>query len=215
MQPIRTGGYLNVLNERHRCNDPQQTIRVSTLMRVHRPRTEEAMLQLLDAHLHTACALCPERARHGGLNAWKLKLWHLAQTDDSAAARAITQADVDAFVYDLYVKSPVRGFEFEDFAVTWLRNHGYYARLATPEEDCRYAVDVVVLHRYSSAVLAGVQVKPNSYRYVRPDVHALNQAKNVLAGYPVFYLYYDNTGRWLESTLIPLLWDLVSYIRYY
>jgi Holliday junction resolvase-like predicted endonuclease len=209
MQPIRTGGHLNVVNEKYRCNDPYRTIRVSTLMRVHAPRTEAAMLALIQAH-EQPCPQCSERTRGGGLVGWQDALWRAVQQEHYAG---VSMADVQAFVYDLFVRSPVRGFMFEDYAVLWLRNHGYRVRLATPEEDCAWAIDLVIMHRYHGRVVAGVQVKPQSYQYVRSEVHQLNEQKNLRAGYPVYYLYYNNEGRWLNATIVPQLWELVSYLR--
>ena len=211
MLRIRTGGFLNVVNEKYRCNDPLRTIRVSTLMRVHAPRTEAAMLALLQAH-EQPCADCAERTRGGGLPGWESALWRAVQQEPFAH---VTWEEVQAFVYDLYVKSPVRGFLFEDYALLWLRNHGYHVRLATPEEDCAWAVDLVVLDRYTAQPQAGVQVKPLSYRHVRADVHQLNERKNKLADYPVYYLYYNNDGHWLDETVLPQLWDLLQYLRLY
>jgi hypothetical protein len=209
---LRTGGHLNVVNEKHRCNDPHRTIRVSTIMRVHAPRTEQAMLALIEAH-EQPCTQCPERTRGGGLVGWQNALWRAVQQESYTG---VTLADVQAFVYDLYVRAPVRGFLFEDYALLWLRNHGYRVRLATPVEDCAWAVDLVILHRHQGHVVAGVQVKPQSYLYVRADVHALNKQKNQLAGYPVYYLYYNNEGHWMDETeLLPQLWDLVTYLRLY
>ena len=210
----RTGGYLNVLNERFKCNDPKQTILISAIMRYHTPRTEEAMLNIINTHEHTYCNICKQKSRNGGLLGWITTLWNIVQ--QHGAGHNISRADCESFVYDLYIRAPVSGFYFEDMAVRWLANHGYNVRLATPDEDCKFSVDVAVLSKWSGGVLAGVQVKPESYRYVREDVHRINFAKNQKAGYPVFYLYYTKANTWLnDREVLTSLWCLVQYIRVY
>lgn len=199
---MRTGGRLNSINEKYHCNDPAKTIRVSSLLRHHAPRTENDMLRLLETHEKQRCLVCGEQARNGGLPGWVQMLC-------AAAAReraAVTEDDCRAFIFDLYVRAPVQGFFYEDRALAWLRNLGYKnVRLATPAEDCDFAVDLVLTQADRQA---GIQVKPLSYKFVRPEVHALNLTKNAKAPFPVFYLYYQNDGSWEEqgATVLNALW---------
>jgi hypothetical protein len=193
MLRLHTGGLLNKINEAHKCNDPRKTIRISALMRVHNPRTEQDMLALLNNHKNAVCSLCGEQSRNGGIEGWQAALWAVVQ--QYSADAGITAEHCNTFVYDLYVRAPVRGFIFEDLASQWLKNHGYHdIRMATPAEDCEYAVDIIVQN--GGATQLGIQVKPISYKFARSDVHDMNLAKNKASGYPVLYLYYNSDGLW-------------------
>ncbi len=213
---MRTGGALNIINEKYRCNDPQRTIRISALMRVHNPRSEEAMLMLLEQHTDARCTQCGEIARNGGIAGWTDALWSAVQ---STVSSDITREHCAAFVYDLYVKAPVRGFYMEDCALSWLQQHGYkrWARLATPHEDCLFATDIVLCDPANGTPCCGIQVKPVSYRHTM-HAHAVNIAKNATAGYPIFYLYYNNhDSSWLDDGLdvLTALWAHCRYHRYF
>lgn len=202
---MRTGGCLNVINEKYRCNDPSRTIRISSLLRHHTPRTEEAMLALLESH-RKRCFVCGEETRNGGLSGWARALQDAALADHAV----VTAQQCQDFVYDLYVRAPVQGFYYEDRAVIWLQQCGYRdVRLATPAEDCAHAIDLVVCHRNR---ICGIQVKPESYRRVRAEVHAINAAKNSKAGMPVHYLYYEKDGTW-ENNGVDVLNALWLYFQ--
>lgn len=207
---MRTGGYLNIINEKYKCNDPNKTIRISSLLRHHAPRTEQDMLKLIRGH-DRRCALCGEMTRNGGLSGWIQAL----QDAVTAEQASVSLEECCNFIYDLYVRAPVQGFLFEDRAVQWLRQCGYKdVRLATPQEDCEFAVDIVIT---SNGTVVGLQVKPDSYHRVRTEVHAMNAAKNKKARFPIVYLYYDKCGRWENNgtDVLNSLWLLFQRTRIY
>jgi hypothetical protein len=188
---LRTGGELNVINEKYRCNDPERTVRTSALVTKHHPATEQDMLQLLQAH-ETKCSACGEQCKNNGLSMWAQQLFHAVLAEQKLGnykARSLTLQDCHAFMYDLFVKAPVRGFAWELSAQKDFMRCGYNFRHATPVEDCTYAVDLV--HNQSGV---GIQVKPESYKYAKPGVHRINEQKNAKYGNKVFYLYYQHNA---------------------
>ena len=67
-----------------------------------------------------------------------------------------------------------------------------------PDSDARYAVDIFVVCPTAQDVVAGVQVKPESYQRTSLRVRSQNQEKNRAFGKPVHYLHYTPTGYWQD-----------------
>ena len=190
---LRTGGELNVINEKYRCNDPTRTVRTSALMLYHRPTSEQEMVALLEAH-RAPCATCKQHigSSSGGLDQWARNLWTAVQKEKTLGnhrAQPYTAADCSAFMFDLFVRAPLQGYVWEQRAQDDLRRCGHLVHHATPEQDCQFAVDLI----HDDTGL-GIQVKPVSYQFTKPAVHAINADKNRLFGKPVVYLYYDKQG---------------------
>jgi hypothetical protein len=191
---LRTGGELNVINEKYRCNDPTRTVRTSALMLHHRPTSEQEMIALLDAH-RKPCDACRQHIRNQGLEQWVADLWSAVQKEQSLGNRKAllyNVQDCKAFIYDLFVKAPLQGYVWEQRAQQDLRRCGYIMHHATPEQDCQFAVDLI-----HDTTGVGIQVKPSSYQFTKPAVHAINAEKNRMFGKPVLYLYYDKQG-WIN-----------------
>jgi hypothetical protein len=79
-----------------------------------------------------------------------------------------------------------------------------------PEHDARYAVDIVATMH--SQTVAGVQVKPESFKHVRPNIRALTLQRNAEFGVPVFYVHYDRQGYWTDfSALLENLKSIFNF----
>jgi DNA gyrase/topoisomerase IV subunit A len=55
------------------------------------------------------------------------------------------------------------------------------------DEELRIDLEI----KEGGKTIAGIQVKPSSYKKVRKEVQFMNQHRNKLVSYPVFYLFYD------------------------
>ncbi len=58
------------------------------------------------------------------------------------------------------------------------------------DEEMR--IDIIV--QKQNVEVAGIQVKPNTFKLMRSSVITFNKTANFKWGKPVFYLYYDNNG---------------------
>ena len=203
---LRTGGPLNRINEQYRLNKRADTVSIMQLVDAHKPSTEAEVVQLLESHQH-ACKICPCRVRNGGLDNWAKRLHSAAQHEKFDCSLT----DCRNFMYDLFVRGPLRGRITEQAALRML-TESFSPKLnfeeSDPDTDARFAVDIVVSR--NARTVAGIQVKPVSYQRTAQYVRDSNADKNRRFGHPVHYLYYDQTGNWenyplLTKTLSSLL----------
>lgn len=190
---LRTGGPLNRINEKYRLNKRADTVAIMQLVDAHKPKTESEVLALLESH-KTECSACACRVRNGGLSAWAERLFAAAQRE----RHSCTAEQCHNFMYDLFVRGPLRGRMTEQTALGMLRADFEPALTfaeSEPDVDARFAVDIVV-DRTASGTVAGIQVKPTSYKHTAQYVREANVDKNRLFGHPVHYMYYDRTGMW-------------------
>lgn len=194
---LRTGGPLNRINEKYGLNRRSDTVAIMQLVDAHKPKSESELLRLLDAHTKP-CPTCPCRVRNGGVANWGKRLHEAALADG-------IQCTLEAcrnFMYDLFVRGPLRGRITEQAALADLRKAFDPSELlfeeSDPDSDARYAVDIFVVCPTAQDVVAGVQVKPESYQRTSLRVRSQNQEKNRAFGKPVHYLHYTPTGDWRD-----------------
>ena len=112
---LRTGGPLNRINEQYRLNKRADTVSIMQLVDAHKPSTEAEVVQLLESHQH-ACKICPCRVRNGGLDNWAKRLHSAAQHEKFDCSLT----DCRNFMYDLFVRGPLRGRITEQAALRML-----------------------------------------------------------------------------------------------
>jgi hypothetical protein len=202
--PLRTGGILNKVAHDHHIHGPIQTINSVLVCRKHNVKTEEEMVQTLKQHADEVCSLCGEYAVGGGMENWTQNLWLAVKEEEAKsfvgnAYSLITRADCANFIYDLFVRSPIRGVYMEDKALSDLSKDTRYlceGRHATAKEDVGFAIDLV----FGECV--GIQVKPESFlqQSHRDPKHMEACLKRQRKwGREVFWLYYDNrTLEWVN-----------------
>ena len=114
-------------------------------------------------------------------------------------------------MYDLFVRGPLRGRITEQAALRMLKET-FAPKLhfdeSDPDTDAQFAVDIVVSR--DARTVAGIQVKPVSYQRTAQYVRNSNAEKNRRFGYPVHYLYYDQSGNW--ENFLPLTKTLASLL---
>lgn len=200
--PLRTGGILNKIAHNHHVHGAIQTINSVHVCRTHGVKTEPEMAEQLRVHAENVCEQCGEFAVGGGYFSWINNLWFAVKEERAKALPnsricLIDYEDCVNFMYDLFVRSPIRGVYMEDRAFADLTKdtrHVGEGRHATPFEDTKYAVDLVFPG-------VGVQVKPISFkiqaeRYPKHMESCLRRNKKW--GQPVHYLYYDVRLEWVN-----------------
>lgn len=103
-----------------------------------------------------------------------------------------------AWTYNLFAVNSFRGKLVEDAALNEFRasvSEEYIVDKTTEDMDCGSAVDLVVLFRETNEIIAGIQIKPESFfsmnrQYVKT---AVREAQSKLA-FPVHDLIYDSNG---------------------
>jgi hypothetical protein len=194
-RPLRTGGPLNKINELYGLNKPELSVPIMKLVQVHKPLSEETLRSLIADHQHLHCNLCRCKVVHGGLDGWSERLYDVAKP----SYNAVTQKECRDFVYDLYVRGPLRGRMMEVKALETLKSNlkNLSFEDADSQTDVQYAVDIVCLR--DNIVCAGIQVKPVSFK---KQTHAVqwNLDKNKKWGHPVHYLYYNMEGNFTQES---------------
>jgi hypothetical protein len=165
------------------------------LVQKHKPLSEQTLKALLVDHSHARCNMCHCQVKHGGLIGWSERLYDIAKP----SYPNVTRQECDGFVYDLFIRGPLRGRAMEEHALVGLEKAVPSLQFVEADEttDVKYAVDIVCMN--GPDIKAGVQVKPLSFL---KQAHAVqwNHDKNKLWGYPVYYLYYDNTGQFTKNS---------------
>ena len=55
------------------------------------------------------------------------------------------------------------------------------------DEEIRFDLEI----KKDNKLIAGIQVKPSSYHFIRKNVKKMNKHRNSLVKFPIFYLYYN------------------------
>jgi len=202
-RPLRTGGPLNYINEIYGLNKPELSVPIMKLVHCHKPLSEQTLHALLKDHMHTGCNLCRCRVLYGGVAGWSERLYDIAKP----SYPTVTRKECDNFVYDLFIRAPLRGRMMEEQALDDLTNSlpHYRFRFADDKTDIQFAVDIECLRDHK--VIAGVQVKPLSF-LKQPAAVEVNHMKNDRWGLPVYYLYYDKNGLFTKSSWVAILQQL-------
>lgn len=168
---------------------------------MHNAATEDEMQSLITSHASKVCALCGEYAAGGGYEQWIANLWRVVRKEQStaqpgSAVSMVSYEDCAHFIYDLFVRSPLRGVHMEDKALRELNRDVsiFKGRNATPHEDVTFAVDIVF-------PTVGVQVKPVSFFHQSQRTPRHMEScleRNARWGMPVHYLYYDARLEWVN-----------------
>jgi hypothetical protein len=197
-----TGGELNTINEKYRCNSKSKSVPVMQLIREHKPNTNDELVALIKTHtkdgIHNNCKCGCKSAgtiKDFGKNLYNANVKHFCELGDCSAAKSLEECEL--FMYTLFVTNSLKGNNMENKALKELNKTGLiYHKIEIASEDCdfKYGVDLVAIDKNGDEV-CGIQVKPISYKMLPQDhqVRAINNKKNEDYGKPVFYLYYDAT----------------------
>ena len=208
MKRLRTGGALNILNERYGCNSRSRTVPIMALLDAH-PTDDPATLRCtIEAHTHGACA-CGVRST-GPVEKFALALFE-AQFNESwreAGHRRYTFAECLEFQTELFCAAPIRGrlFEYRSraamLALLEKEAGAWTTRRPTPHEDGTLGMDYVA--RRDGVDAFGVQVKPHTVLQ-RVYVMEMNRKKHALCPVPVVFHVYDSEGAFAPVDLASVL----------
>lgn len=203
---LPTGGELNWLNEKYKCNARRNTVPVMDLVRHHRPTSPENLRTLIEAHYTVnVCAQCGCKSA-GTVEQFASQLFEAQYNEpEQRVNRRYTWDECYTFHYTLFCVAPLRGIAMERAvhgAVGTLLRHtrAWCIREATQREDFDCAVDLVIERTDADSdhrprAVLGLQVKPDSV-LKRTSVMAQNRRKHKTFGAPVLFIVYDQRGQW-------------------
>ena len=219
---LPTGGDLNRLNEKYKCNARRNTVPIMDLVKYHGPTSPEHLRRLIEQHHTTHCTLCGCRSA-GTVEQFAGRLYN-AQFNEPDAQRRFSWDECYRFHYTLFCVAPLRGLAMEravqhavaavltnknnaDIIPTTLMNdgvnqrHTWHIREATQHEDFNCAVDLVIERTDQTGqwhTVIGLQVKPESV-LKRKQVMVQNRQKQETFGAPVLFVVYDSRGEWTPT----------------
>lgn len=201
---LRTGGPLAWLNATLGLNSRANSVATSTITKAHRPDTPERMAELIAAH-REPCLLCSAKSQ-GTVEDFGRRLFE-SQSHPAyvrylqlVCAQPATLERCQEYAWDLYAVSPTRGRETELIAQRELERElgrRFHVHTASEAHDFGFSVDLVVTRAGGDPaedddILAGVQVKPESYRLVPNHVaHEWHAQKSDAFAAPVLIVWYD------------------------
>jgi MjaI restriction endonuclease len=193
-----TGGILNTINEKYKCNQTHKSVPVIKLYKAHSVKTLEQAEFFISSHQagheHGNCS-CGIRSQ-GTVEMFGDNLYEAVKKYELEFGQNVnkTLEDCRNFMYGLFVVKSLTGFAMEELALKLLNVtdtlYDVVVR-ATDEEDLKMGVDLKLQKEVN--VLAGIQVKPESYKFASIDVKNINAKKESLFEKPVIYLYYNST----------------------
>lgn len=195
-----TGGPLNVLNGKMGISAPNKSVAVMKLIKIHKPLSKDALVQLIEYHYKNDCK-CGVKSQGTvemfGKNLYEsqLKYWN---------ENRYSLKDCIQWEYDLFVIQSLKGGIIEKKAIKLLNNLviGYKFEEAEGFLDEELRIDLLI--QKNSVEIAGIQVKPLTFKFMRQEVILFNTTANKKWGKPVFYLFYDKEEKFVNINDIVL-----------
>ncbi|WP_452222979.1 MjaI family restriction endonuclease [Lacinutrix chionoecetis] len=184
-----TGGPLNELNGKMGISAPYKSVAVMKLIKAHNPLSKDALVQLIAYHFNNDCK-CGIKSQGTvemfGHNLYNSQLTYWKEY-------RYTLKECIQWEYDLFVIQSLKGGIIEKKAITVLNNKlpAYQFEEAEGFLDEELRIDIVI--KQNTKEIAGIQVKPLTYKFMRKEVQLFNTMANKKWGKPVFYLFYDKT----------------------
>lgn len=182
-----TGGLLNELNGKMGISAAHNSVPVMKLIRAHNPKSKEELVELISSHSKSKCK-CGVISK-GSVYDFGKKLFKAQQ--GYWKEEKFTLQECIQWEYDLFVIQSLKGGSIEKKAIKELSAlYDYQFAESDGYVDEELRIDIII--KDAGAELAGVQVKPASFKHMRSEIITFNIDANKKWGKPVFYLYYDN-----------------------
>ena len=183
-----TGGKLNELNGKMGISDPKQSVPVMKLIKIHGPKSKDALVDLIEYHKNSTCKcgiISTGTVKEFGERLFEsqIKYW---------GEYKFTIEQCIQWEYDLFVIQSLKGGLIEKVALRKLRNLSPKNIFVEAEGylDDELRVDIVV-NDSNNNILGGIQVKPKTFKNMRPEVLFMQKKQNQKWGHHVWMLYYD------------------------
>jgi hypothetical protein len=194
---MTTGGELNELNGKYGISAPAKSVPIMKLIKAHKPKTQTELVDLVEIHFIDKTCACGVISQ-GTIEDFGENLYE-AQSKEWGKYK-YTLDDCKKWEYELFISNSIKGGVLEKKAIDLLTisNTNYQFEESDNYLDEEYRIDIVI--KDNSNIIAGIQVKPETYKTMRYGVIHRNIASNQKWGKPVFYLYYDDQGNFTNIT---------------
>jgi hypothetical protein len=194
-----TGGKLNYLNEKRRVNTHNKTVSVMKLIREHKPKSRQELVDLIEYHHKNECScgvVSKGTIEDFGRNLYEAQLKEWGEY-------LFTLEECTTWQYNLFVVQSLKGRTLEIKARDILQSHLPTFKVidTNPFLDFRYRIDLLIENPKGN-VVGGIQVKPYSFKYVDPKIKSVNRELNQDFPYPVWYMYYDSQEEFNQVGII-------------
>ncbi len=197
-----TGGPLNELNGKMGISAPFKSVPVIKLIRAHNPKSKEELVELIKWHSENKCE-CGVMSQ-GSVESFGKNLYN-SQITYWGKYRYSLQECIQ-WEYDLFVVQSLKGGFIEKKAIQELEKVliPYKIEEAEGYLDEELRIDIVL--KKGEIEVGGVQVKPLTFKKMRREVITFNTYANQKWGKPVFYLYYDESEKFvnIEEIIIEI-----------
>ena len=189
-----TGGELNKLNGDYGISAASNSVPVMKLIKVHCPNSKNELYDLILFHYKNDCE-CGIKSK-GTIEDFGKNLYE-SQIKEWGSYKYSLRECIQ-WEYDLFIVQSLKGTKIEKNAIKELSNKidnfEFLESDGFVDEELR--VDLIVINE--NVEIAGIQVKPNSFNFVRENVISFNKSANIKWGKPVFYLYYNNLQKFIN-----------------
>ena len=189
-----TGGQLNLLNGKMGISAPSKSVPVMKLIKEHQPKSKGALVELIKFHFENKCS-CGIRSQ-GTIEDFGANLF-LAQKEFWGEYK-FTLTQCIQWQYDLFIIQSLKGGILEKKALTALAENLPECIISEAKGFLDENLRIDLLIKKEGKILAGVQVKPNTFNFMRTEVIRMSKQSNAKWGHPVFYLFYDRESAWIN-----------------
>ncbi len=193
-----TGGKLNLLNGKMGISAPEKSVPVMKLIKIHQPKSKEALVQLIRYHFEKECT-CGIKSK-GTVSDFGANLF-MAQKDFWGEYK-FTLTECIQWEYDLFVIQSMKGGYLEKKAQKLLQTSFPTLKIVEAKGYLDEELRIDLLIKKEGKEIAGIQVKPNTFNQMREEVISFSKKANSKWGKPVFYLFYDKKENFINIDTI-------------
>jgi hypothetical protein len=185
-----TGGALNLLNGKMGISAPKKSVPVMRLIKTHKPASHSELEDLITFHYTHKCAcgiISTGTVKDFGLRLYNAQLQFWGEYKFS-------KTKCIQWEYDLFIVQSMKGKGVENKAINILNSE--LTNLLFQETagylDDELRIDIIIRDN-DSKLIGGIQVKPESFKFMRNEVIYIQMKQNAKWPHPVWFLYYDNS----------------------
>lgn len=204
-----TGGELNLLNGKYAISAPTNSVPIMKLIKIHQPKSRDELYGLIQYHFEADCP-CGIKSK-GRIEDFGKQLFDAQLKEWGHYKYSLTECI--QWEYDLFVVQSLKGNNLENKVKEALQKI-----LKTVELEIHFAegfideeLRVDLLVSKNNTDICGIQVKPASYNKMRKGVILHNKKSNEKWGKPVFYLFYSDKEKLINTD--EIITDILKLIK--
>jgi len=172
---------------------------VMKLIKTHNPKSKEALVQLIEYHKLNKCKC--GIVSTGTVFEFGERLYESQKK--YWGEYKYSREQCIQWEYDLFIVQSLKGGRLEKEAMKLLQKSLINRTIEEAQGylDEHYRVDLVVCDN-NKKILGGIQVKPNTYNNMRPEVLYMQKKQSEKWGNPVWFLFYNKDETFIDLELL-------------